>query len=191
VHATRIIVATAMDRQAPPATTRCFEGSAFAVDSLRWRSASGAWVEKEVVRHPGAVTVIPLLPDGRLVMIRNWRVSVGQWLLEFCAGRLNAGEDPAAAAARELAEETGYQAARIDAVGSFYTSPGLGDELMRVFEASGLAAGSPRLEADERIETVLLSFDEIEAAIRGGEIVDGKSIAAWSLWKSRRGEGVR
>lgn len=179
-----------MDRQAPPIATRRFEGSYFAVDSLRWRSASGGWVEKEVVRHPGAVTVIPLLPDGRLVMIRNWRVSVGRWLLEFCAGRLAAGEDPAAAAARELAEETGYLAATIGEVGSFFTSPGLGDELMRVFEASGLAAGSPRLEADERIETLLLSPAEIEAAIRAGEIVDGKSIAAWSLWRSRRGGGV-
>lgn len=180
-----------MDRQAPPIATRCFEGSSFAVDSLRWRTASGAWVEKEVVRHPGAVTVIPLLPDGRLVMIRNWRVSVQRWLIEFCAGRLGAGEDPAAAAPRELAEETGYRAARIEEVGSFYTSPGLGDELMRVFEATGLSAGAPRLEPDERIETVLLSAAEIEAAIREGEVVDGKSIAAWSLWRTRRGGVAR
>lgn len=173
----------------PPVVRRVFEGSYFAVESLRWQGARGGWIEKEVVRHPGAVTVIPLLPDGRLVMIRNWRISIRDWLLEFCAGRLGPGEDPAAAAVRELAEETGYRAGRVAEVGRFYTSPGLGDESMRVYAAEDLEPGEPRLEADERIETVLVDPAEIGALIRRGELVDGKTIAAWSLWRGHRGVG--
>jgi 8-oxo-dGTP pyrophosphatase MutT (NUDIX family) len=176
-----------MERQVPPDARRVFEGSYFAVDALRWRGLGGGWVEKEVVRHPGAVTVIPMLPDGRLVLIRNWRISIEAWLLEFCAGRLAPGEDPSAAAVRELAEETGYRAGRVVEIGRFFTSPGLGDELMRVYEAEHLEAGPPRLEADERIETVRLEPGEIEAMIRKGELVDGKTIAAWSLWRAHRG----
>lgn len=166
-----------------PHSVRRYEGIFFAVDLLRWVSERGVAVEKEVVRHPGAVTVVPRLGDGRIVMIRNWRISVERWLLELCAGKLEPGEDPAAAALRELAEETGYAADEIRPLGGFYTSPGLSDEWMQVFEASGLHPGRTRLEQDERIEVVPRTLDEIDAALRGGELVDGKTIAALSLWR--------
>ncbi|MFZ4066234.1 MAG: NUDIX hydrolase [Phenylobacterium sp.] len=81
-------------------------GTVFAVERVSFRDDTGREIVRDVVRHPGAVTVIPVLDDGRLVMIRNWRVAVGAWLDEFCAGKLEPGEDPALAAARELRWKT-------------------------------------------------------------------------------------
>ena len=82
----------------------------FRVERVRFVDGAGREIVREVVRHPGAVTVVPVLEDGRLVTIRNWRIAVGGWLEEFCAGKLEPGEDPAPAAARELEEETGFRA---------------------------------------------------------------------------------
>ena len=139
------------------------------------------------MRHPGAVTVIPVTEDGRLVMIRNWRVAVAGWLDEFCASKLERGEDPAAAAARELEEETGHAAADVRAVGTFFTSPGFADERMHVFEARGLRPVPRRLEVGEQIEVVVRAPDELERMIASGEVADGKTIGAFLLWKLRGG----
>jgi ADP-ribose pyrophosphatase len=165
-------------------------GRVFAVEEVRFRDAGGKVLERDVVRHPGAVTVIPVLGDGRLVMIRNWRVAVGGWLDEFCAGKLEPGEDPAAAAARELEEETGHAAGSVRAVGTFFTSPGFADERMHVFEATGLRAVPRRLEEGERIEVVVRTVDELERMIRDGRILDGKTIGAFAIWSLGRGGGA-
>jgi ADP-ribose pyrophosphatase len=161
----------------------------FGVERVTYRDAAGHAHEREVVRHPGAVTVVPVLDDGRLVMIRNWRVAVGQWLDEFCAGKLEPGEDPAAAAARELEEETGHAAGEIRPLGTFFTSPGFADERMHVFEARALRQVPPRLEHGEQIEVVVRSPEELEAMIARGEVLDGKSLGAFLLWRSARGRG--
>lgn len=171
---------------APYGHTPLHQGHVFAVERLRYRDETGREIERDIVRHPGAVTVVPVLDDGRLVMIRNWRLSVADWLEEFCAGKLERGEDPAAAAGRELEEETGYHAREIDRVGTFYTSPGFADERMHVFEARGLSPVPRRLEVGERIEVVLRRPEEVAQRIRDGAIVDGKTVAAfaqWSLWR--------
>lgn len=144
-------------------------------------------MEKVAVRHRGAVAVVPELPDGRLVLIRNHRATLEEWIVEFCAGGIAAGERPEVAASRELAEETGYRAGRIEALASFVTAPGFSDELMQVFVASDLVPGPPRLEPDERIEVLAMAPAEVAAAIRAGEIRDGKTIAAFHLWRERRG----
>lgn len=140
---------------------------------------------KDVVRHPGAVTVIAVRDDGALVLVRNLRVAVGARLLEFCAGKLEPGEDPARAAARELEEETGHSAARIEPLGTFFTSPGFADERMHVYLASGLVQVPQRLEAGEDLEVVVRSRDALERAIAAGEIVDGKTLGAYLLWSLR------
>ncbi|HMN95431.1 MAG TPA: NUDIX hydrolase [Phycisphaerales bacterium] len=151
------------------------------------RSARGgaAPVIRDIVRHPGAVAVVAALDDGRLVLVRNFRVAVDAWLVELCAGKLESGEEPADAARRELEEETGYAARSIVPMGSFYTSPGFADERMHLFAASGLTPVPQRLERGEQIEVVRHTFDELLAMIDSGELRDGKTIAGLMLWSRR------
>ncbi|MFM1829888.1 MAG: hypothetical protein RLZZ558_228 [Planctomycetota bacterium] len=165
---------------------RILQGEVFGVDRVRWTDPAGADHVRLVVRHPGAVTVVPELADGRLVLIRNWRVSVQAWLIEFCAGKLEPGEAPARAAARELHEETGHQAGSLHAIGRFLTSPGLADEWMHVFAAADLEQVPRSLQPGERIEVLTAWPDQVEGWIRRGELHDGKSIAAFALWKAAR-----
>ena len=146
------------------------------------RTANGGTRQREVVLHPGAVIVLPVLDDGRIVLIRNRRHTIHETLLELCAGTLErdaAGviEDPALCAARELTEETGYQAARLEPFGWFYTSPGILTEKMYAFIATGLTAGRQALDDSEQIEVAVLSAEEILRLIRENQIVDAKSIA--------------
>lgn len=162
---------------------RVLDGEIFSVDHLRFQDERGRAMSRLIVRHPGAVVVVPQLPDGRLVMIRNHRISVDAWLWEFCAGKLERGEDPSLAAGRELEEETGHHAGRIRAIGSFYTSPGFADELMHAFFADQLTPVPQRLEPGERIEVECVKVDQVESMIRDGRIRDGKTIAAFALWR--------
>lgn len=162
---------------------RVLDGEIFSVDRLRFQDDGGRAITRHLVRHPGAVVVVPQLPDGRLVMIRNYRVSVAAWLWEFCAGKLERGEDPAAAAGRELEEETGHRAASIRPLGTFYTSPGFADELMHAFVAEGLSEVPRRLEPGERITVERVRVDGLETMIRDGHVRDGKTIAAFALWR--------
>ena len=175
----------------PYGATRIHTGAVFAVERVAFRDDAGREIVKDVVRHPGAVTVIPVLDDGRMVMIRNWRIAVGGWLDEFCAGKLERGEDPALAAARELEEETGRSATSIRKVGTFYTSPGFADELMHVFEARGLSEVPRRLELGEQIEVVVRAPAELESMIARGDVTDGKTIGAFALWKFGAGQAAR
>lgn len=168
-------------------------GPVFRVESLSVRDASGRVFRRDVVRHPGAVTTVAELGDGRLVLVRNRRIAVGKDLLEFCAGKLEPGEDPAVAAARELEEECGYRAARVEPIGTFFTSPGFADERMHAFVASGLEAIPRRLEPGEELEVETLAADEVERRIASGAMEDGKSIAAfflWRLWRLSRSRGA-
>jgi ADP-ribose pyrophosphatase len=161
------------------------KGPVFDVDLIRWSGRGGVPVEKIAVRHRGAVAVVPVLEDGRLVLIRNHRATLEDWLVEFCAGGIAAGEAPIAAAARELAEETGYTAGAIEPLGSFFTAPGFSDELMQVFVAGDLVLGERRLEPDERIEVETCEPEDVAARIAAGAIRDGKTIAAFHLWNAR------
>jgi ADP-ribose pyrophosphatase len=164
-------------------TTRILQGDVFGVDRVTWRDDAGHEHTRNIVRHPGAITVVPCLDDGRLVLIRNFRVSVERWLVEFCAGKLESGEAPASAAGRELIEETGYRAEHVRPIGTFLTSPGFADEWMHVFEARGLTPVPRDLQPGERIEVLLETPDTVAAWIREGRIQDGKTIAAFHLWQ--------
>lgn len=165
-------------------------GPVFAVEKVEFRDRDGRRTRRDVVRHPGAVTIVPLLVDGRLIMIRNYRTSVEAELLEFPAGKLDCGEAPLEAAARELEEETGYRPGFLAPLGQFYTSPGLTDELMHTFAAANLEEVGQRLQPGEEISIERLSVQQVEAMIAGGAIKDGKTIAAFYLWRELCGSLV-
>lgn len=146
----------------------------------------GRETQRENVRHPGAVVVVPLLADGRIVLIRNHRLSVGERLWECCAGTMEPPEPPEACAARELIEETGYRAATFVPLGWFYTTPGLTDERMHAFVATGLEHVGQDLEDDESIAVEALLAAQVLKLIDSGELRDAKSMTA-ILLAVRRG----
>ena len=131
--------------------------------------------------HPGAIALVPLLPDGRVIFVRQWRHAAGQALLEIPAGTREQGEEPIATAARELTEETGYTADRLIPLGSFFTAPGFCTEVIHCYLALGLTAGAARPEEDEGITLEHLSLADTTAAIARGAIHDAKSIAALAM----------
>jgi ADP-ribose pyrophosphatase len=133
--------------------------------------------KREVCVHPGAVVVLPILPDGRVVLIKNYRYAVGESLLELPAGTLEKGEEPINCAGRELIEETGYTARRLKSLGSFFTSPGILSERMYAFAAYDLTAGEPATEEGEQIEVRPTGWDDAVDMIRSGAIRDAKTIA--------------
>ena len=144
---------------------------------------------REIVRHPGAVVILPLLDDGRVCLIRNYRVSVKQTLIELPAGTLEPGEEPIVNARRELAEETGYRAATLEELHAFYLSPGILDERMHLFLATGLTAGETAREAGEEIENLLVPWDEGVQMAVDGRIQDAKSIVGLLLVDRLKREG--
>jgi len=136
--------------------------------------------QREVVRHPGAVVVVPLLDDGRIVLIRNHRVALGEGerLWECCAGTIEPPEEPILCAARELIEETGYRAATLAPLGWFYTTPGLTNERMHAFVATSLTDVGQNLEDDESIEVEPVPASRVLDMIASGELRDAKSMLA-------------
>lgn len=135
-----------------------------------------------VIRHPGASLAVPVLDDGRLVMLRQYRFAVATRLLEFPAGTLDPGETPLSTMRRELQEEAGYSAERWDPLGTLLPCPGYSDEVIHLFLARQLTAltDQPAGDDDEDLEVVLLQPAELEAALASGdEYLDGKSVSAW------------
>jgi len=163
----------------------------FRVERVSQARASGTTFQRDVIRHPGAVCILPLLEgpeeqSPRVCLIRNHRVAVGRELVELPAGTLEPGEDPLETARRELAEETGYRAARVEPLTEFYMSPGILDERMFVVLATGLSPGPTDLQPDERIEPLVMSYDEaLEMAI-AGRIEDAKTLAALLWYEAAR-----
>jgi ADP-ribose pyrophosphatase len=155
--------------------TTVFTGRKFRVES-RTIDPGGAPRDFEVVVHPGAAVILPVLDDGRVLLIHNYRIAVGRELLELPAGTLDDGETPATCAARELAEETGYRAGKLQALTSFFTSPGILTERIHAFLATGLTPGPMAHEAGEQIRLAPLTPTDTWRAIRDGRICDGKTI---------------
>jgi ADP-ribose pyrophosphatase len=137
---------------------------------------------REVVVHPGAVVILPLLPNGEVMLIRTRRYAVGQVLLELPAGTLEKNEDPINCAGRELLEETGYLAGKIEPIGNFFTSPGILSEKMYAFVAYDLQESHAALEEGEEIELEPAGMDEAIEMIRQGRIHDGKTIATLLIY---------
>jgi ADP-ribose pyrophosphatase len=153
-----------------------FQGKRFRVERVVETGPDGTVHAKEIVRHPGAVTILPIVDDGRICLVENYRASVGQRLWELPAGTLEPGEDPDAAALRELAEETGYRAGRIERLSVFYMSPGVLDERMVLYLATALVPGPMELDAGEDLQPRLITWAEAMRMVRDGHIQDAKTL---------------
>lgn len=139
---------------------------------------NGHTMALEIVRHPGASAVVALDADGGVTLLRQYRHAVGSYLWEIPAGKLDHGEEPDACAVRELAEEAGLVAARMEPVGSIVTCPGFCDEVIHLFVATGLTRGPSALGPDEVIDTVTtVPLTQAMDMIRTGAIRDVKTIA--------------
>ena len=155
-----------------------FSGLVVDIEQFEVRIGKKGWHTYQVVRHPGGVGVLPFHDDGTVTLIRQLRPAVGGTLLEIPAGRLHAGEDPAACGGREMAEETGLSARELIPLGSFYPSPGVFDEVIHLFLGTGLSQGPSEPESYEEIETVRMPIGEALRLAASGGIQDGKTIAA-------------
>ena len=149
------------------------------VDTIR--QASGSTTIREVVLHPGGVTAIPVLDDGRLLLIRQFRYPIGKFILELPAGKLDSGQTPLETMAREMEEETGYRAGVLSYQFSFYTTPGISDERIHFFIARDLTRCAQRLEEGEHITLETYSPAECLEKIKTGEISDAKTVLG-ILW---------
>ncbi|HEU4800883.1 MAG TPA: NUDIX hydrolase [Gemmatimonadales bacterium] len=164
-------------------TQRIHTGKVLNLDIDTVEFPDGSTGTLEMIRHPGASAVLPFLddpgePDPRALLIRQFRHAADGDIWEIPAGRLDPGEEPVDCAHRELAEETGYAATTIEPLISVFTTPGFTDEVIHLFVATGLTAGTPRREADEFVETHELRWSEVLRLVQSGEIRDGKTLAA-------------
>ncbi|NUQ00396.1 MAG: NUDIX hydrolase [Armatimonadetes bacterium] len=167
---------------------RVYDGQVVKLEVDRVRLPDGRESVREVVRHPGAVMVVPLTDDGRVVMVRQHRYCTGEALLELPAGTLEPGEEPLACAQRELVEETGYQARDWRHLASFYTTPGFTDELIHCYLASGITLGERAGgDEDELIELAMLPLSSAQTLARRGEIRDAKTMVGLLLTKVDEG----
>lgn len=163
-----------------------FEGLVVNIEQMEVRIGERGWHTYQIVRHPGGVAVLPLHDDGTVTLIRQLRPAVGAVMLEAPAGRLDPGEGPAECGARELAEETGLAAERLEPLGVLFSSPGVFDEVIHLFLATTLSETEAVPEAYEEIETVRLPLAEAVRMAQDGRIGDGKTIALLLRASGRR-----
>ncbi len=149
----------------------------------------GGTAVREYIRHPGAVVMVPLMDDGRLIFVRQFRYALGRVMVELPAGKLDPGEDPAVAASRELAEETGYHPGQLTHLGLIHPCIGYSDERIEVYLAEQLRPQAAAAEADELLEPFDLDFKEALEWVREGKITDVKTIIAL-YWTERHRAGA-
>jgi ADP-ribose pyrophosphatase len=145
---------------------------------------SGTPLERHIVVHPGAVVILPVLGDGRVVLIRQHRIAVDQTLIELPAGTLEPNELPLSTARRELIEETGYTAKTMTPIMTFFTSPGFVYEEMHLFKATDLIPGPTAMEDGEKIETLIVDLPKALQMISNNEIKDAKTMIGLFWLKS-------
>jgi ADP-ribose pyrophosphatase len=150
--------------------------------------AGGKLVTRDVVIHPGAVAILPLLDGGRVCLLRNHRPAVGETLWEVPAGTLEPDEPFEQGAHRELAEETGYRAGRMSKLHAFFPSPGVLSERTHLFVAEDLTPGEMQPEPDEAIEPAVVPWGQALAWCLDGTIRDAKTLVAVLLWQQRGGQ---
>lgn len=164
-------------------STRLYSGRVVSLDLDTVRFPDDSVGQLELLRHPGASAVVPFLDppggaDPRVVLIRQFRHAADGYIWEVPAGRLDGGETPEACAARELEEETGMRARRLERLTTIHTTPGFTDERIHLFLAEGLEPGAEHREADEFMELHTLRWSDVLAMIGRGEVVDGKTLVS-------------
>ena len=165
------------------------QGSFLQVKRDTVRLPHGGEATREYVVHPGAVVVIGLLDDGRVLLERQFRYPVGLVMTEFPAGKLDAGEQPLFCAKRELLEETGYTAREWAYAGPMHLAIGYSTEVIHVFFARGLAAGERQLDADEFLDVCSMTPAELIDGVRTGQVTDAKTLSC-CLWLQNVQSGV-
>ena len=169
---------------------RVYEGRVISLDVDEVSEPGDVRGTREVVRQPGSVAALPVLDDGRIVLVRQYRYAVADFVWELPAGRRDHGETPEAGARRELEEEVGLRAGALEPILTFWTTPGFCDEVMHLFRATSLTEVPARPEADERIEAARFSLDEAMAMLARGEIREGKTLVALLFEQTRRTGGL-
>lgn len=159
-----------------------FKGKIISVQVDDVRLPNGETSVREIVRHPGAVAVLALV-DNKMLVVEQYRKPMEKSQVEIPAGKLDPGEVPIEAAGRELAEETGYRAGKIELINSCYTSPGFSDEIVHLYFAADLIKGEAHLDEDEFLECEAITLEQAEQYIADQRISDAKTIMAVYAWK--------
>ena len=172
-----------MSPSAKLSSRRAYSGRIINLDIDTVRFPNGSTGELEMIRHPGASAVVPFLgdptgDDPQILLLKQYRYAADEFVYEIPAGRLDPGEEPVDCARRELIEETGCEAERVDHLYTFYTTPGFTDEKIHAFMATGLKHGDSRLEADEFITVETMTLSHALGLIEKGEIKDAKTALA-------------
>lgn len=178
-------------REETVASEQVFDGRLLKVRRDRIRLPDGGEATREFIVHPGAVMVVPILDDGRLVMERQWRYPLAQVMLEFPAGKLDPDESTLACAQRELFEETGYRAGEWARAGVLHNAIAYSNERIEIWFARGLVAGPRRLDEGEFLDITLCGIDELDRRCADGEVTDAKTLVGlqWlQNWRAGRWE---
>ena len=162
-------------------TKNIFTGKVITVNIDTVTLPNGVTIDLEMVRHPGAAAVVPLKDDGTVVLIKQFRHAAGGFIYEIPAGKLHPGEDPMHCAARELEEEIGYVAGRLERLTSILTAPGFTDEVIHIYKATDMTPGRQQLDRDEVLEVFEVSLEDAIKMIRAGAIRDAKTIVGLQL----------
>lgn len=169
-----------------PDPNEVYRGPFFSVADETLIDPEGVKIRRVTVRHPGGAAALPVDPKGRILLVRQYRHAALDYLWELPAGRIDAGEKPLQTAKRELAEETGYRAARWKKLTMIYPSPGMLDERLHLYLATRLRE-TGRLaqheEEDERVTLRWFTAGELDALIAKGKLLDGKTLCAYLIWR--------
>ncbi len=164
-----------------------YEGTRISLFSMVFTWENGSESSREIVKHPGAVAILPIDKDGNLVLIKQWRIASGEILLEIPAGTLEPSEPPKECAIRELQEEIGFKPRSLTPLGGFFTAPGFCNEFIHLFLAEDLEVSHLKAEDTDGIDIVVVSLEEAQALALNGKIRDGKTLSAlllYQLWRS-------
>lgn len=167
-------------------TEPIFQGKIISLQIDHVKLPNGETATREVVKHPGAVAVLAITDDDKMIVVEQYRKPLGRSQVEIPAGKLEPGEDLARAAIRELEEETGYSCEEVRLLHSFYTSPGFADEILHLYVADALTAGEARPDDDEFLDCEAITLETAKQYITEGRISDAKTIAAVYAWQLYR-----
>lgn len=163
-----------------------YKGKIFELFVEQYEHEGRAFAREFIKPFAQAVVILPILPDGKIALVRQFRAAAGMDVLESVAGMIEDGETPEVAAFRELEEETGFSASRITKLGRSYASPGISSEVYHFYLAQDLTKGDPHPDEDEDLDLVTLAPEELDEMVKSGQIVDTKTIAIWGLWRSQK-----